>query len=67
MLGRPTYLENSTARAYYVCSGCEWGVFGHFFSCLSFISSFSLSLGDSLIKTEKLSQSDSDNIDSYLS
>ena len=42
--GRPTYLDLSRARAYCSCSRC--GLFGHFFSRLSFLSSFSLSLGD---------------------
>ena len=28
------------------CSRCGWGLFGHFYSHLSFLSSFSLSLGD---------------------
>ena len=28
---------------------CGWGLFGHLYSYLSFLSSFSLSLGDSLI------------------
>ena len=44
--GRPTNLDHSRARAYCACSRCGWGMFGHFFSCLSFPSSFSLSLGD---------------------
>ena len=44
--GRPTNLDYSRARAYCACSGCRWGLFGHFFSRLSFLSSFSLSLGD---------------------
>ena len=44
--GRPTYLDYSRARAYCACSRCGWGLFGHFFSRLSFLSSFSLSLGD---------------------
>ena len=44
--GRPTSLENSRARAYWACSWCGRGWFGHFFSHLSFLSSFSLSLGD---------------------
>ena len=44
--GRPTNLDNSRARAYCACSGCGWGLFGHFFSHLSFLFSFSLSLGD---------------------
>ena len=44
--GRPTYLDYSRARAYCACGGCRWGLFGHFFSHLSFLFSFSLSLGD---------------------
>ena len=28
--GRPTYLDDSRARAYCACSGCGWGLFGHF-------------------------------------
>ena len=44
--GLPTNLDNSRARAYCACSGCGWGLFGHFFSRLSFLFSFSLSLGD---------------------
>ena len=43
--GRPTNLDYSRAKA---CSGCGWGLFGHFYSRLSFLS-FSLSLGDGLI------------------
>ena len=39
--GRPTYLDYSRARAYCACSRCGWGLFGHFFSRLSFLSSFS--------------------------
>ena len=42
--GRPTSLENSRARAYCACSWCGWVWFGYFFSHLSFLSSFSLSL-----------------------
>ena len=42
--GRPTNLDYSMARAY--CGSCRWGLFGHFFSRLLFLSSFSLSLGD---------------------
>ena len=53
--GCPTYLDYSRARAYCACSRCRWRLLGHFFSCLSFLSSFSLSLGDGLVKTEKLS------------
>ena len=39
-------LDYSRARAYCSCSRCGWGLFGHFYSQLSFLSSFSLSLGD---------------------
>ena len=46
MPGRPTNFDFSRARAYCTCSRCEWGLFGHFFSRLSLLSSFSLSLGD---------------------
>ena len=44
--GRPANLDCSRARAYCACSGCGWGLFGHFLSRLSFLFSFSLSLGD---------------------
>ena len=44
--GRPTNLASSRARAYCASSRCGWGLFGHFFSHLSFLSSFSLCLGD---------------------
>ena len=44
--GRPAYLDKSRARAYYACSMCGWGLFGHFFSRPSFLFSFSLSLED---------------------
>ena len=44
--GRPTSFNDSRARAYCACSGCGWGLFGDFFSHLSFLFSFSLSLGD---------------------
>ena len=47
--GRPTNLDYSRARVYYSCSGCGWGLFGHFFSHLSFLFPCSLSLGDGLI------------------
>ena len=47
--GRPTNLDNSGARAYCACSRCGWGLFGLFFSLLSFLFSFSLSLGDGQI------------------
>ena len=43
---RPTSLADSRAGAYCACSRCGWGLFGHFYSTLSFLSSFSLSLGD---------------------
>ena len=29
--GRPTNLDHRRARAYCACSGCGWGLFGHFF------------------------------------
>ena len=32
--GRPTYLDKRRARAYCTCNGC--GLFGHFYSRLSF-------------------------------
>ena len=54
--GRPTSLDDSRARAYCACSRCGWGLFGHFFPHLSFLFSFSLSLGDGPIWTEILSQ-----------
>ena len=44
--GRPTALDYSRAGAYCAGSRCGWGLFGHFFSRLSFLFSFSLSLGD---------------------
>ena len=44
--GCPTNLNYSRARAYCTCSRCGSGWFGHLFSYLSFLSSFSLSLGD---------------------
>ena len=44
--GRPTNLDWSRARAYCACSRCGRGLFGHFFSRLSFLYFFSLSLGD---------------------
>ena len=42
--GRPTCFDCSRARAYCAFCRCGWGLFGHFFSHLSFLSSFSLSL-----------------------
>ena len=56
VLGRPANLDKSRARAYCACSRCGWGLFGHFFSSVSFLFSFSLSLGDGPIKSEILSQ-----------
>ena len=47
--GRPTCLVKSRARAYCSYRRCGWGLFGHFFSRLSFPFFFSLSLGDSPI------------------
>ena len=44
--GRPTNLDSSRARAYCAYRRCRWGLFGHFFSRLSFFFSFPLSLGD---------------------
>ena len=44
--GRPTNFAYSRARAYCAHSRCGWGLFGHFYSCLSSFFSFSLSLGD---------------------
>ena len=35
VLGRPTNLDYSRARAYCACSRCGWGLFGHFYSHLS--------------------------------
>ena len=49
VLGRPTSLDDSRARAYCACSRCGWVFFGHFFSHLSFLFSFSLSSGDGTI------------------
>ena len=43
--GRPTNMDFSRARAFCARRRCGWGLFGHFFSHLSNLSSFSLSLG----------------------
>ena len=43
---RPTNLDCSRARAYWAYSRCGWGLFEYFYSRLSFLSFFSLSLGD---------------------
>ena len=42
--GRPTNSDYSRARTRCACSGCGWELFGHFFSRLPFLFSFSLSL-----------------------
>ena len=42
-LGCPAILDDSRPRAYCACSRCGWGLFGHVFSPLPFLSSFSLS------------------------
>ena len=54
--GRPTGLDKSRAGACCACGGCGWGLFGHFCSHLSFLFSFSHSLGDDPIWTEIMSQ-----------
>ena len=46
VMGRPTYLDYRRARADCTCSRCGLGLFGHFFSHLSLLFFFSLSLGD---------------------
>ena len=43
--GRPTNLDNSTAKAYCACSRCGRGMFGHF-SLFYLFSFLSPSLGD---------------------
>ena len=47
--GRPINLDYSRARTYCACSRCGCGLFGHFFSHLPLLFSFSLSLGDGQI------------------
>ena len=54
--GRPINLDQSRARAYCACSRCGLGIVWTFFSRLSFLFSFSHSLGDDPIKPEILSQ-----------
>ena len=44
--GRPIVWIDRRARASCACSRCGWGLFGHFYSHLFFLSSISLSLGD---------------------
>ena len=46
VLGRPTNLDYSRARACCACSRCGWGLFGNFFLSSVLSPSFSLSLGD---------------------
>ena len=48
--------DYSRARAYCACNRRGWGLFGIFYSHLSFLSSFSLTFGDGPIETEILSQ-----------
>ena len=50
VLVRPTTLDNNVARAYCGCS--RWGIFGCVCSLLSYLFSFSLSLGKDPLKTE---------------
>ena len=56
VLGRPTIWMIVGQGHFCACSRCGWGLFGHFYSPLSFLFSFSLSLKDSPMKTEILSQ-----------
>ena len=51
--GRPTNLDHSMARAYCACSSCGWGWLD-IFSLLSFLSSFSLFLGDGPLYTQAM-------------
>ena len=44
--GRPFNLADSRVKACCTCSGCGLGWFGHFYSHLSLLSCFSLSMGD---------------------
>ena len=46
--GRPTNFDYSRARAYCACSSCGWGMLEQFFSRLSFLFSFFLSVSLSL-------------------
>ena len=45
MQGSPTNADNSRTRAYCACSRCGKPLFGHFFSHLSILFSFSRCLG----------------------
>ena len=56
MPGRPANLDNSRARTYCACNRYGWGCLDIFFSRLSFLSFFSLSLGDGPIYTAILPQ-----------
>ena len=47
--GRPTILITVGQGPTALAVGADGGLFGHFYSPLSFFSSFSLSLGDGLI------------------
>ena len=55
VLGKPSSagasynLDDSRARAYRACNRCGLGLLGQFYSPLSFLFSFSLSLGDGSI------------------
>ena len=51
--GRPTNLNRNRAMVYCACSGCGWGLFGHFYSRLSFLFSSSLSLGETEIMSQR--------------
>ena len=53
---RPTILITVGQGPIALAVGTGGGLFGHFYSTLSFLSSFSLSLGDGPIQTEILSQ-----------
>ena len=44
--GRPTIWMTVGQGPIVLAVGAGWGLFGHFYSRLSFLSSFSLSLGD---------------------
>ena len=44
-----TNLDHSRTRAYCACSRCGWGLFGHFFSQLLFLTSIFVSLKDGTI------------------
>ena len=56
MPGRLSCLDGGGAGACCFCGAYGWGLFGHFFSRLSFLSPFSLSLGDGPVWTGILSQ-----------